>query len=321
MAEDSGEGVIDGQLILKTGSGSGLADLDVILIFYTDEMDKETQTTKTDAQGKFEFIDLGIDKEYMLSVYYEGIDYYYPVVLSDGNTRVSIELSVFGTTASDVKIKSALNHIIIYVEEESVSVTEVFLLINDGDRTYVGAEEIAAGEKQASLVFTLPEGATDFYASSELMQDFILLDNNEVADTLPFPPGERQLVYSYKVAKEISSDFTLNLIIDYPTDMIEVMVQDADIEVASTLLRPEGPTDSSTGEKFLRFSGENLIRGDTVDISISSLSGSNGAIPTIVWFIAGVVILGISIYMVKRKRTHIIISGVGNNGDDVEVQE
>ena len=315
MAEESDDGIIDGQLILQTGNGDSLAEVDVILVFFTDEMVKETRTTQTDAQGKFKFTGLSTDREYMVLVYYGGIDYYYPLVFGAGETRIPIEVSVCDTTTSDERIRVILAHVIIYAAEESVSVTEVLLLVNDGDRTYVGAKEATAVEKQGSLIFTLPEGASDFDAPPELMQDYMFLDNNKVADTVPFPPGERQLVYSYKLAKEVSSDFILNLVIDYPTDRIEVMVKGADIEVSSPQLRPEEPVDSDTGERFMHLSGENLLRGDTVEISLSILPGGGRVVSPIVWFIAAVVILGISIYVVRRKKRTGISAGAGSEGD------
>ena len=321
MAEEPGNGVIDGQLILQTKNGDSLGELDVTLIFFTDEMVRETRITKTDAQGKFEFTGLDTDTEYMVSAHYDGIDYYYPVVFSDGETRIPIEVSVCDTTTNDDKIRVILAHVIIYVAEESISVTEVFLLVNDDDRTYVGAEKAAAGGKQGSLVFTLPKGAADFDAPPELMQDYMFLDNNKVADTLPFPPGERQLVYSYKLAKEVSSDFTLNLAIDYPTDRIEVMVKGTDTEIASTQLRPAEPVDSDTGERFMHFSGENLLRGDTVDITISSLPEGGGVVSPIVWFIAAIVILGIPAYVVMRRMRTGISAGASSKGDTGEQEK
>ena len=317
MAEEPGNGTIDGQVILQTENGGGLAESDVTLIFFTAERVRETRTTKTDAQGKFEFTGLRTDSEYMISVPYEGIDYYYPVVFGAGETRIPIEMSVFGTTTSDERIRAVLAHVIIYVAEESISVTRVFLLVNDGDRTYVGAEEAAAGGEQGSLVFTLPEGATDFSAPQELMQNFVFFDN-KIADTLPFPPSEKQLVYSYKLAKEVSSDFTLNLVIDYPVDRIAVMVKGTDIEVASNKLRPEEPVDSDTGERFMHLSGENLLRGDTVDITLSSLATSDTVVSPIVWVTAAVVILGTATYVVRRRRIHAGISAGAGNEDDAE---
>ena len=312
MAEEPSGGVIDGQLTLKTGEGGKLADLDVILIFLTDEMARETRTTKTDVKGRFEFTELDTDKEYMVSVYYGGVNYYYPVVFGAGETMISIEMSVCDTTTSDERIRVTMAHIIMYIEEESISVTEVFLLVNDGDRTYVGS----GGEVRGTIVFTLPEGASDFDAPPDLIEDYIFLNSNKVADTLPFPPGERQLVYSYRLVREPSSDFMLNLVMDYPTDRIEIMMQGTDIEVASAQLRPLEPVDSETGERFIHLGGQNLLRGDTVDISISSLSRGNGEVSPIVWFIAAVVILGTSIYLAMRKRTRTRIAAeLGGKGE------
>ncbi|GAF99895.1 unnamed protein product, partial [marine sediment metagenome] len=259
-----------------------------------------------------EFAGLPTDPSYsyLVSARYLGIDYYSsgPVVFGPDEMRKSVEVPVCEKTASDEAIRVMLARAVIYIEEESLSITEAFHFANDGDRTYVGSAEASADGRRGTLVFTLPEGATDFEAPPALMQGYVFLDDNRFADTLPFPPGESQLVYSYKLAMPGSKDFALHLQTNYPTDIFNVMMEDEDIEVASDQLRLEGPVEADTGQQFLHLKGENLPPGVTVDIFLSGLSGGGSSASSIVWIIVAVLILGIIVYLLKMKRARSVTS-------------
>ena len=124
---------------------------------------------------------------------------------------------------------------------------EVFWLFNDGDKTYVGTDGV--------LVFTLPEGASGFEAPQELIPDYRFLDDNRVTYLVPFPPGERQLVFSYRLAKPDSAEFTIPLEVDYPTGSFVLMLGGEYVEVATNQLAPAEPVITDTGERFIHFRG------------------------------------------------------------------
>jgi len=212
-----------------------------------------------------------------------------------------VEIPVCDATTSDEAIRVVLAHAIVYVEQESISVTEVLWLVNDGDRTFVGREETTVGDQQGTLVFTLPEGATDFEPSMEVMQEYLLLGDNRVADNLAFPPGERQVVYSYRLARPDSDDLVIPLRIHYTTDVLYAMVAGEDIEVASSQLTPAEPVEAETGEHFIRFVGEYLPRDSTVEIQLSSVPGGIGTASVVVWIIVAVAVVGIGAYLWWRR--------------------
>ena len=315
VAEESAAGVIDGQLILQTENGRGLAEVDVTLLSSTDEMGGEALTTKTDGQGRFQFTGLATASQYMVLVHHEGIDYYYPVVFEPGVTKVPVKMFVWDTTTSDEAVRVKLTHVIIDVAEESISVTQILLLVNDGDRTCVSPHGTAAEGQQSVLVFTLPEGASDFHVPSEMAEGYLISLGNRVADTLPFPPGERDLAYSYRLAKGDTTDFTLNLQVDYPTDRIEVMVEGGEVEVASTQLRPAEPVDTTTGERFIHLSGENLPRGATVDVCLCTSPRSRGIASPVIWVIGASLLLGVGALVAKKKLGTAISGEAGSDGD------
>jgi len=294
LAQESGEGTISGQVINGTEGGGSVAGVAVTLITYVDDMMAETRTIRTDKEGKFQFDNIVIENEYLVSARYMEVDYYYPVIFNLGETTAYVEVGVCDTTASDEAIRVGLAHTIINVEEESLQATEVFWLVNDGDMTYVGAGGV--------LVFTLPEGAYGFEAPQELMLDYQLLENNRVTYLVPFPPGERQLVYSYRLAKPDSSELTIPLEISYPTDSFELMVGGEGVEVIVSQLAPAEPVFTATGERFIHFQGENLPRGTVIDLRLMNLSGGGGLHSVILWVIISVVIAGTAVYLVKRRK-------------------
>ena len=294
LAQASKDGIINGQVINGTEDGGSVAGVGITLITYVDDMMADTRTTKTDKEGKFQFGNIAIDCEYMVSAKYIEVDYYYPVIFEPGETTAYVEVGVCDVTTSDEAIRVGLAHTIINIEEESLRVTQVFWLVNDADRTYVGTDGV--------LVFTLPEGAYDFQAPQELMPDYQFLDDNRVAYLVPFPPGERQLVFSYRLATPGLNELTIPLEIDYRTDNLEIMVGGEDIEVAVTQLAPAEPVVTGTGERFIHFRGENLSRGTVISLRLAHLSGGGGLSFVILWVIIAVVIAGIAVYLVRKRK-------------------
>jgi len=298
QAQEPANGVINGQVINGTEDSHGVGEIKITLITYVDDIVAETRTTKTDAEAKFQFNDVATEHEYLVSAKYMEVDYYYPVAFNPGETTKYVEVGVCDTTSSDETIRVGLAHIIISVEEESLQVTEVFWLVNDGDRTYVGTDGV--------LVFTLPEGWSGFEAPQELMSDYKFVDNNRITYLVPFPPGERQLVYSYRLAKPGSAEFSIPLEIDYPTDNLELMIEGEDIEVAINQLAPAEPVITGTGERFIHFRGGNIPGGAVINLRLYNLSSADRLFSVILWITIAIaiaiVIACISVYMAKRRK-------------------
>jgi hypothetical protein len=302
-AQDSEEGSIEGQVVNETEGGGSVAGLDIGLIALVEGEAMETQTVQTDEEGRFHFEDLSVEQSYMVRVCYMQIDYYYPIEFGDDETEKTIEIPVCDTTTDDQAVRVYLSHIILRAEDGYFSVTEVMWLLNEGDKTYIGSEETKFGETQGTIVLTLPQGATDFGVPEESVEDYVIVDNDIVTNTLVFPPGEKELVFSYNLESPGSGELVIELFTDYPTDILHVMVQGEDIEVTSTRLVPADPVVMEDGGQFLHFTAESLSRGDTVDIRISILGGGNGLLFIILGAVAVVVIAGFGAYFLARRKT------------------
>jgi hypothetical protein len=294
-AQEPAEGEITGQVVNGTEGGGSVAGVEITLITYVDNMMSETRTTIADDEGNFQFGSVATEHTYLVSAEYMGVAYYYPVTFESGTATAHVEAGVCDVTTSDQAIRVGLAHTMINVEGDSLLITEVYWLVNDGDMTYVGED--------GALVFTLPEGAYSFEAPPELLMDYELLDNNTITYLVPFPPGERQLAYSYRLTKPDAAEYTIPLEVNYTTDSLELMVAGEDIEAAVAQLAPAEPVVTDTGERFIHFQGKNLPRHTIINLRLANLSGGSGFPRLTIWVIITVVVAGTAVYlMIRRKR-------------------
>ena len=319
-AQDSEQGVIEGQVVNETEGGGSVAGLDVALISMVEGEAMETQTAETDEEGKFRFMDVAVTQSHLVRVCYMRVDYYYPVDFDAEETEISIEIPVCDTTTSDQAISIYLRHVILRAEDTYFSVTEVLWLLNEGDETYIGSEEPSFGSIQGTLVITLPDGATDFEVPEESVGEYFLIDSNTVTNTLVFPPGEKELIFSYRLDVPDSGDLIVELFADYPTNALHIMVLGEHIEVASTRLLPADPVTLGTGEQLIHFMGDSFNRGDTVDIRLSSSSGGSSPLFLILGVIAAVVIIGLGAYYLIRKAP-VASTAESKLTDDVDIYD
>jgi hypothetical protein len=292
-AQDTGEGTVEGQVLNGTAGGGSVAGVEVTLISYINDALGDTTTATTDDTGNFRFDGVNPEHQYIVTIRYMGVDYYYPVEFESG-AAAYVEVGVCDTTNSDDLIRAGINHKIVEIEAESLKITEVLWLVNDGDKTYVRPDGV--------LDFTLPRGASGFEAPEELLIDFQLLGENTVTYLVPFPPGERQIIYSYRLDKPDGDELDISLVVDYPADSVELLVDGDDIEVSVGQLAPAEPVITGDGERFIHFHGENIPRGMTINLRIENLSSQSGFPLYVIWIIIGVVIAVTAVFMVIRRR-------------------
>ena len=294
LAQESGEGVISGQVLNDTQSSVSVAGVEITLLIYINDTLADTVITITDNEGKFQFDGINPEHVYLIAARYLDVDYYYPVEFESEAATAFVEIGVCDTTDSDDSIWIELTRKIVDVEEETLIITEYHWLINDGDKTYLRSDGV--------LDFTLPEGAYEFEAPEQLVIDFQLLEDNMITYLVPFPPGERQLAYAYRMPKPDAVDFTVFLTVDYPTDNLEVLIGGEDIEAAVTQLAPTEPLVIDSGKSYIRFEGTNLSRKTVINLQLSDLTKSGGFPLYIIWIIIALVVVSMAFYLIRRRK-------------------
>jgi hypothetical protein len=192
-----------------------------------------------------------------------------------------------------------LTHAVVTVEAESLQVVEVFQFLNNSDRTYVSDTGV--------LNFTLPEGAYDFDAPSELLSNYVILDSTHVTYPMPFPPGTRQLYHGYRLPRTDSEDLTFAINVGYPTEALELFVSGEGVEVTASQLSPADLFVSDDGVSYIHFTGEDLQRGNQVSVSLAWPSGSR----TVYYVVAIIIVLAaLAVFLARRKKP--VNQGGGN---------
>lgn len=293
-AQESGEGIINGQVKNSSEGGGSVEGVEITLIIYIESMIAETRTTRTDAEGRFQFSGLAVENTYLVSARYMDVDYYYPVTFDADTATAYVEAGVCSVTTSDNAIRAGIVHVVIEVEEESLAISNFYSLINDADTTYVGSKGV--------LIFTLPESVYDFAAPPDLIIDYEILDDDKVTYLVPFPPGERQLSYSYKILKGEGEELDLPVNIDYPTDSLEILISGENVKVSTGQLTPAEPVIADTGERFIHFRGWDIPRGTIINLELTGLSGDSTLSLWLLGIVAGVMVAGIIIFLIIRRK-------------------
>ena len=164
LADDPGSGIIEGRVVNGTAGGSSVADQEITLNTYLNDVEVGSATTKTDAEGWFAFDGLSTESGYIYEVTltFQEAEYYGEwLSFDEGETTKSFEVTVYDSTTSDEAIKIATAHTVVYVEQDSLHVEEYYIFVNEADRTYIGSGEITTAGTRRTLRLPLPDKMTD----------------------------------------------------------------------------------------------------------------------------------------------------------------
>ncbi len=270
--ESAGEGVIAGQVQSGTKGSKAAPHVPVILHRFKDGQEQETRQTETNESGHFRFEGLETGKGYSFGVEarYAGLSYPGPLTTFQAGEKVrSLSITVYDTTARDEEIAIERTHVVVEFESGRLRIGEIHLLVNQGDRAYVGAKEREGG-LPLTLRFHLPAGAENLRFQEERAGRFQILEDG-LADTWPLLPGQSQdpLLFSYEIDYQ-AGDFTLPFQAAYPIANLNFLVAAIGQEVESERLTFEGQTEAG-GKNYLHFYARNLARGETVTLAFSNL--------------------------------------------------
>lgn len=269
LATAQGDGVISVQIVNGTADAdpSSLADLEVSLHRFFGEESLGTVTDLSDDEGHVQFKGLPTAPNYSFGVIvrYQGVEYGSDLVsFSEGSTVAPLTVNVYETTESDQAIHVLRTHLIFDVVGQGLRVAEMYIIGNDSDRTFVGTQD------GRTLEFTLPEGAMGLAFQDNRLQDSVIMTDEGFVDTLPVPPGSRQLLLSYALASE-GETYRFARRIVYPTDNINVLVSDVGAVVDSDFLTHQEPVAAGEGQRYLHLAGQDLAPGTEFVITFDKL--------------------------------------------------
>lgn len=280
-----------------------MAGLEVVLETYDGNEQVGTATALTDEEGRFTFAGLPTAPNLVSQalVRYEGADYYSgPASFSADAATAALEVVVYEATPSDELIVVSNAHTIVEMADGGLRITEVLTFVNQGDRSYVGSVQVAEGAN-ATLYFPLPEGAVELQPGTGLMQCCIYGYEEGFVDSMPFPPGEQQVIYSYFVPNT-DSEYTFVRPVAYPTGRYDLLVQGESVSIQSSGLISDQPV-TMKDAPFAHSSSEGVEAGEAIEASISGLPDT-GLGNILIWagITVGLLAGGYGVFLTRRRR-------------------
>ncbi len=309
-AAETGEGIIEGQLINGTENGGSVENQEIILTPYLDDISIETRSTFTDPEGSFLFSELptGAGYSYDVALYYQEAEYHSERLVFAGDSYVkSIVLDVYDATENPEAIQIEMAHIIIYVEPGILHVEEYLIFFNESDHAYIGTPSSSDESTRETLKFSLPEGASELQISHGLMDCCITSTENGLVDSMAVLPGPKEIVYSYHIYLD-SKKYVFSEGVNYPIKNLTLLIQGDNIDISSEQLFASEPL-SVEGTAFNHLSGNNIARDEVISIRLSNLPVTGNS-ANIIWlaFILAIPVIGfLFVFALRRRKLGVVV--------------
>jgi hypothetical protein len=189
---------------------------------------------------------------FFASVEYGGLLYFGPAVTEAVQLDSVYRIQAFDTLSvpsGGATIPLAARNLFLEKTTEGWTVTDVFQLNHEGDRTLYSPEEGIV------WAYPIPPSATDFQlGQADLAPDAIQIINGRMEVSSPLPPGEKYLMVRYRLTKE---EFVLPL--PGRTDRLEILVREPAPAFEFPPLVLSAPVELEPGNAFRRFAGDGLV--------------------------------------------------------------
>lgn len=260
-------GGISGQVLNKTNDGPA-PGVELILTSYMGDKPTGDKTIETDEQGNFLFDGLNWDRSYAITVNFKGAQYstdkmvFYP----NEDTKI-LNLPIYDPTFDEGNIKIIEAQMIVQIAEGALSVADLTLYNNTGDKVFVGGNELEDGRKESLRVST-PKGAQNINFIHGLTPEDVVETEYGFAGTTSVLPGQKRVVYAYGLPL-LSGTTDFEKTIDYPTDSFLLLVSGSNKSVEVKGLKG-GESVEIHDENFLKWTGEDLKPGHLIKLELKS---------------------------------------------------
>jgi hypothetical protein len=329
MAESTG--VIKGSAKNLTAGGASLVDADVVLTSYMGRQQSGEWTAKLDKDSSFLFSDLDAEPgiTYQLSLEHQGATYFSAPLTFDVDTMEhQVEIEVFDSTTDASVVTSSARHFLLEPAPGGVHVSEIMIIRNQTDKTYIGGEKEAHPGLRETLRFVLPDTATELELGSGFLPTHSIPTEDGFVDTWPVLPGDDQRIYGYLIpSQEGSANFTT--LINVATDKVSVLMPDVGASLSASNL-PDRSNPEIQGSKYLLLSGQSLAAGTEVTFTLEGLPAAGGVpapggggTENLVAYLAGsgvivVMVVALGVVTIRRRRRAAFEPNEADMEDDEE---
>jgi hypothetical protein len=248
-APQEGEVAVVGQVTNGTPDGALPVDQPVVLHVFSGMEEKESYTTTLAADGSFRFDGLAPEEgeSFVVRVVYQGVTHSSDVGAFDaGQPELSLPVAIYETTEDPATVLVTQLHIFLTRVGDQLQIGEYYLVSNTGDRTYVGVEDPETG-RQATLTFSLPEGAEELSFDDPGLRERYLERGAGFTDTDPVPPGTAtvEVLFSYELPYR--EGLRVERTVDVPVLSVVLVVPEEGLALDGEGIVPAGMLDTEMG--------------------------------------------------------------------------
>lgn len=222
-----GDGVITGTVIFGADGVQSIDDSIVRLDAYIGFEPVASFTASLDADNTFVFEGLSVDPNivYLASVASEGLSYSSAMLsLTPDKSSTDATITIYGATDSPANIRINRAHWILDVQPGALVLAQIYLIGNQGDRTFVG-RAIEGVDIPVTVGIDVPPEAVEITFQNGVLGNRFRRVGNLIYDTMPVMPGDstQQIIVQYAIPYQGTS-FDLRQELLYPTDLLSVLV-------------------------------------------------------------------------------------------------
>jgi len=255
---------------------------------------------RTDARGAYRFAYRrwgNPDAIYFVAAVYRGIAYFSSPIRGAIVRGDEAEIVVFDTTSSRVRFTVQGHHYVIGAPRPTGlrDIVEVYEISNDTVVTAIGRDSLSAVWSAP-----LPRGAKSFTpANSDVSASSLRANGRLVELVAPFAPGVKQLSWSYTLDARA---FPLEITLDRPNALLEVLVEEPGAQVRAPSLRSQG-TATTEGRTFKRFLAQNAPDGERIRIEVPSTAAAARSTVLIALLVAASLAMVGALWVAYRRGT------------------
>ncbi|OHB65413.1 MAG: hypothetical protein A2Y77_08780 [Planctomycetes bacterium RBG_13_62_9] len=299
-------GIVFGQTRLTvevtngTADGASVVGDEVTLQLYKGQEPIRSLQVKIGEGGKavFEGLPTGQEMAAVARARHQNMAFHgQPVLLAPGANGLSASVQVFDVSTDTSKLSVGTHHIMIAVRSGSLEITEYMQLRNSSDMAVTGSRRDDQ-DRPIVIEVKLPESFEDLAASGYFEQPALVLTPNGFYDTMAVPPGEHQVMFSYKLdidrgAVKIAKEMTL------PTAELTVFWEHGQGTLEG-LGGPNGRLANAEGLPLEYYQRNDLKPGDRIAFQICGFTARGSDTHT--WIILAAVFAAIVVVALLRLR-------------------
>jgi hypothetical protein len=280
-------GTVYGQIANGTGGGEIPSDLALMLHAWDDKGETVMLDGKADSSGAFRFENVPMQDGWVFAAMlsYKDVTFFSKTGEVTLETKeITLPLTVYEASPDASTVRISQMHVLLDFVPGKVTVGEVYVLSNTGDRAVSGGVTLPDG-KAATLQFALPAEANEVRFQGEDTTRFVITPEG-FADTGAVLPGEdtAQVIVTYVLP--YTSGMTLAHTVNQPVEAINVLTRaDAGVTLAGDGLSAPTPSHMQTGETYNIYAAGPLTPGESLVVRLagqptySMANGMNGTTP------------------------------------------